>query len=47
MAEAGELGHWEIVQMMAKTTGELPVVRARRPGRDIQRKHVEQVRTAA
>ena len=47
MAEAGELGHWEIVQTMAKTTGEQPVVELADWAVDIQRKHVEQVRAAS
>jgi hypothetical protein len=47
MAEAGELGHWEIVQTMAQTTGEQPVVELADWAVEIQRKHVEQVRAAS
>jgi uncharacterized protein YigA (DUF484 family) len=47
MAEAGELGHWEIVQTMAKTTGEQRVIELADWAVDIQRKHVEQVRAAS
>jgi hypothetical protein len=47
MAEAGELGHWEIVQTMAQATGKQPVVELADWAVDIQRKHVEQVRAAS
>ncbi len=47
MAEAGELGHWEIVQTMAQTLGEQPVVELAEWAVDVQRKHVEQVRSAS
>jgi hypothetical protein len=47
MAEAGELGHWEIVQTMAETLGQQPVVQLAEWAVDVQRKHVEQVRSAS
>jgi hypothetical protein len=47
MAEAGEFGHWEIVQTMATTLGEQPVVELADWAVDVQRKHVEQVRSAS
>ncbi len=47
MAEAGELGHWEIVQTMATTLGEQPVGELADWAVDVQRKHVDQVRAAS
>jgi hypothetical protein len=44
MAEAAELGHWEIVQKMAQTTGERSVAELADWAVDVQRAHVEAVR---
>jgi hypothetical protein len=44
MAEAGELGHWEIVKKMADTTGEKQVTYLADWAVGIQRKHCETVR---
>jgi hypothetical protein len=44
MAEAAELGHWEIVQKMGQTLGEQAVTELADWAVDIQRKHVEVVR---
>src|SRR5215212_7138516 len=44
MAEAGELGHWEIVQTMARTSGEDEAAELASWAVDIQRRHVEGVR---
>lgn len=44
MAEAGELGHWEIVRTMGKATGEDEVVRLADWAVEIQRKHFDGVR---
>jgi rubrerythrin len=44
MAEAGELGHWEIVQKMSQTTGEQPVAELADWAVEIQRGHVKAVR---
>jgi hypothetical protein len=47
MAEAGELGHWEIVQTMGKATGENEVVRLADWAVEIQRKHFDGVRESS
>ena len=39
MAEAGELGHWEIVQTMSKTAGEDEVAQLADWAVEIQREH--------
>jgi rubrerythrin len=44
MAEAGELGHWEIVQKMSQTVGEQSVAELADWAVDVQRSHVEAVR---
>jgi hypothetical protein len=44
MAEAAELGHWEIVQKMGQTVGEQAVTELADWAVEIQRKHVEAVR---
>ena len=44
MAEAAELGHWEIVKKMADTTGEKQVTYLADWAVGVQRKHVETVR---
>jgi hypothetical protein len=44
MAEAGELGHWEIVKKMADTTGEKQVTYLADWAVGVQRKHCETVR---
>ena len=47
MAEAGELGHWEIVQAMGKTLGEQKVVELADWAVNIQRRHFEGVRASS
>jgi hypothetical protein len=47
MAEAGELGHWEIVQTMAEAAGEAEVRELADWAVEVQRKHFEQVREAS
>lgn len=47
MAEAGELGHWEIVQTMAESAGENDVLELARWAVDVQTRHLEDVRKAA
>ena len=47
MAEAGELGHWEIVQRIAKVTGEAEVGELAEWAVGVQRGHFEGVRKAA
>jgi hypothetical protein len=47
MAEAGELGHWEIVQTMGKATREDEVVRLADWAVEIQRKHFDGVRQSS
>ena len=47
MAEAGELGHWEIVQQMAATSGAADVRGLAAWAVRIQREHVERVRRAS
>jgi hypothetical protein len=44
MAEAGELGHWEIVKTMSDTLGEEQVARLADWAVGVQRKHVDAVR---
>jgi hypothetical protein len=44
MAEAGELGHWEIVHAMAQATGETRAAELATWAVDVQRRHVEGVR---
>ena len=46
MTEAGELGHWEIVQKMSETTGDDPVKGLAEWAVDVQRRHVSMVREA-
>lgn len=47
MAEAGELGHWEIVQTMAEATGEREVRELADWAVEVQRRHLELVRSAS
>jgi len=47
MAEAGELGHWEIVQKMGQTVGEPQVTELADWAVGVQRKHFERVREAS
>jgi hypothetical protein len=47
MAEAGELGHWEIVQTMAEVAGETRVKELADWAVGVQSKHFEGVRLAA
>jgi dsDNA-specific endonuclease/ATPase MutS2 len=44
MAEAGELGHWEIVKTMSDTTGEQQVSELAEWAVGVQRQHLETVR---
>jgi hypothetical protein len=44
MAEAGELGHWEIVKTMSETLGEQEVSRLADWAVDVQTRHFETVR---
>jgi hypothetical protein len=46
MAEAGELGHWEIVQAMAETVGEQDVAELADWAVGVQGRHFEDVRRA-
>jgi rubrerythrin len=46
MAEAGELGHWEIVQTMAQSAGEHEVAELAGWAVDIQQRHFREVREA-
>ena len=46
MAEAGELCHWEIVQVIADRTGESEAKALADWAVDVQRRHVESVRSA-
>ena len=46
MAEAGELGHWEIVRAMGETLGEQRVVELAGWAVDVQWRHFERVREA-
>jgi hypothetical protein len=47
MAEAGELGHWEIVKTMAAKAKDRNVVRLAEWATPIQQNHVEAVRTSS
>ena len=47
MAEAGELGHWEIVQKMGQTVGSPPVTELADWAVGVQRKHFARVREAS
>ncbi len=47
MAEAGELGHWEIVQKMSQTVNEGPVIELAEWAVEVQRRHFENVREAS
>ena len=47
MAEAGELGHWEIVQTMSKTVGEDEVGQLADWAVEIQREHFDGVRDSS
>jgi hypothetical protein len=47
MAEAGELGHWEIVQTMSKTVGEDDVAQLADWAVEIQREHFDGVRDSS
>jgi hypothetical protein len=44
MAEAGELGHWEIVQKMGETVGDAQVSKLADWAVSVQRKHFDAVR---
>lgn len=46
MAEAGELGHWEIVQTMAQSADEREVAELADWAVDVQARHFENVRNA-
>ncbi len=47
MTEAGELGHWEIVQKMGETVGEQQVAELAGWAVGVQRRHFERVREAS
>ena len=47
MAEAGELGHWEIVQKMGQTLGDQPVSELADWAVSVQRKHFDAVRESS
>ena len=47
MSEAGELGHWEIVQTMAKTVGDQSVGELAGWAVGVQRRHFDGVRASA
>jgi len=47
MAEAGELGHWEIVQTMGKTLGDKQVSELADWAVPVQRKHFDSVRESS
>lgn len=47
MAEAGELGHWEIVQTMAKIAGDQQVSELADWAVEMQRRHFEGVRASS
>ena len=47
MAEAGELGHWEIVQKMSQTLGEQSVAELAEWAVGVQRRHFETVRESS
>lgn len=46
MAEAGELGHWEIVQTMGETLAEQEVVELANWAVEVQRRHFDGVRAS-
>jgi hypothetical protein len=47
MAEAGELGHWEIVQTMSRTSGEDEVAGLADWAVEVQRRHFDGVRESS
>ena len=47
MAEAGELGHWEIVQTMGQTVGDGDVVELADWAVEVQRRHFDGVRESS
>jgi hypothetical protein len=47
MAEAGELGHWEIVQTMAKAVGDQPASELADWAVEVQRRHFDGVRASS
>jgi hypothetical protein len=47
MAEAGELGHWEIVQKMGETLGEEQVTELAEWAVGVQRRHFDRVRESS
>jgi hypothetical protein len=47
MAEAGELGHWEIVQRMGETLGEQQVTELAEWAVGVQRRHFDRVRESS
>ena len=47
MAEAGELGHWEIVRTMSETVGEAGVAELAEWAVGVQRKHFDGVRESS
>jgi hypothetical protein len=47
MAEAGEVGHWEVLQNMAKNSGRRDVVELVRWALPIQRRHFEAARSTS
>jgi len=47
MAEAGELGHWEIVQTMAKTVGDQSTTELAEWAVGVQRRHFDEVRESS
>ena len=47
MAEAGELGHWEIVQTIGKAVGDQTVVELADWAVDVQRRHFDGVRASS
>ena len=47
MAEAGELGHWEIVEKMGQTLGEEEVTRLAEWAVGVQRRHFDAVRESS
>jgi hypothetical protein len=47
MAEAGELGHWQIVETIGQTLGEKEVVELAGWAVGVQRKHFDTVRESS
>lgn len=47
MSEAGELGHWEIIQTMARTVGDSSVGQLADWAVEVQRRHLEGVRASS